>query len=93
MRLKAGRIWVSVIPLVLPLMLAPAWSQRSTTARETKADALKEKLDKGEKLLLIDVRTDEEVKSGSIPGALHIPMDQLEKRMKDIPKDVQLVFT
>ena len=60
---------------------------------ETKADELKAKLDKGEQVLVIDVRSDEEVKSGSIPGAIHIPMEQLEARMKDVPKDVQLVFT
>jgi rhodanese-related sulfurtransferase len=56
-------------------------------------DALQQMLDKGEKVLVVDVRTDDEVKSGSIPGAIHIPMDQLEARMKDVPKDVQLVFT
>jgi rhodanese-related sulfurtransferase len=74
-------------------LVAPAWAQRSATAKETPADELKAKLDKGDKVLVIDVRTDEEVKGGSIPGALHIPMEQLEARMKDIPKDVELVFT
>jgi rhodanese-related sulfurtransferase len=72
---------------------APAWAQRSPTARETKPDALEAMLKKGEKVLVIDVRSDAEVKSGSIPGAIHIPMDQLEARMKDVPKDVELVFT
>jgi rhodanese-related sulfurtransferase len=80
--------------VVAGLAFAPAaWPQRSATAKETKADELKAKLDKGEKLLVIDVRSDEEVQSGSIPGAIHIPMEQLADRMKDIPKDVQLVFT
>jgi rhodanese-related sulfurtransferase len=75
------------------LLVAPALAQRSPTAKQTPADALKAKLDKGEKVLVIDVRTDDEVQSGSIPGAIHIPMDELEARMKDVPKDVQLVFT
>jgi len=70
-----------------------AFAQRSATARETTPDALQQMLDRGEKVLVIDVRTDEEVKTGSIPGAIHIPMDQLEARMKDVPRDVQLVFT
>jgi 3-mercaptopyruvate sulfurtransferase SseA len=61
--------------------------------QETSPDALQQMLDRGEKVLVIDVRTDDEAKSGSIPGAIHIPMDQLEARMKDVPKDVQLVFT
>jgi rhodanese-related sulfurtransferase len=74
-------------------LAAAAAAQRSATAKETKADELKAKLDKGEKVLVIDLRSDEEVKTGSIPGAIHIPMEQLEARMKDVPKDVQLVFT
>jgi rhodanese-related sulfurtransferase len=79
--------------LGLALAALPAWSQKSATAKETAANVLKEKLDKGEKVLVIDVRSDEEIKTGSIPGAIHIPMDELEARMKDVPKDVQLVFT
>ena len=54
---------------------------------------LKQKLDSGEKLLLIDVREDWELEEdGAIPGAIHIPVAELDMRMKDIPKDVQLVF-
>jgi 3-mercaptopyruvate sulfurtransferase SseA len=54
---------------------------------------LKKKLDSGEKMLLIDVREDWELKAdGAIPGAIHIPVADLDSRMKDIPKDVQLVF-
>lgn len=80
--------------VVAGLVLAtPGWAQRSTTAKETQVDELKARLDKGEKVLVIDVRSDAEVESGSIPGAIHIPMDELEARMKDIPKDVELVFT
>ena len=81
----------AVIGLALAGSLASA--QKSATARETAPDALQQILDRGEKVLVIDVRTDEEVKTGSIPVAIHVPMDQLEARMKDVPKDVQLVFT
>jgi rhodanese-related sulfurtransferase len=84
-------MWLCVLASLV--LATGAWAQRSATARETAADELKAKLDRGEKVLVIDVRTDEEVKSGSIPGAIHIPMDQLEARMKDVPKDVELVFT
>ena len=55
-------------------------------------DELKQKLDAGEEVLMIDVREDDAVVRGSIPGSIHIPMGQLERRMKDIPRDVQLVF-
>jgi rhodanese-related sulfurtransferase len=89
--MKIQRILGAAIGLALAAL--PAWPQKSATAKETAANVLKEKLDKGEKVLVIDVRSDEEIKTGSIPGAIHIPMEQLEPRMKDVPKDVQLVFT
>lgn len=77
----------------LAFAASPAAAQRSATARETSPDALQKMLDRGEKVLVIDVRTDEEVETGSVPGAIHIPVEQLEARMKDVPRDVQLVFT
>lgn len=68
--------------------------QAETTKPERIATAdLKKKLDGGEKFLLIDVREDYELKAdGAIAGAIHIPVAELDARMKDIPKDVQLVF-
>lgn len=75
------------------LLVGPAQAQRSGPVTPTDADVLKQKLDRGEKVLVIDVRDDDEVRSGSIPGAVHIPLEQLEQRMKDIPRNVQLVFT
>ncbi len=55
-------------------------------------DELKTALDDGATMLLIDVREDWEVESGSMPGSIHIPLAELESRMDDIPKDVRLVF-
>ena len=69
-----------------------AWAQQSATPSETSPDVLKEKLENGERILLIDVRSDREFNAASIPGAIHIPMAQLAARVKDLPKDVQIVF-
>ena len=55
-------------------------------------DELKEVVADGATMLLIDVREDYEVDSGSMPGSIHIPLGELEDRMSDIPKDVRLVF-
>ena len=64
----------------------------SKTERIASSD-LKKKLDSGDKFLLIDVREDYELKAdGAIAGAIHIPVAELDGRMKDIPKDVQLIF-
>jgi rhodanese-related sulfurtransferase len=48
---------------------------------------------KGGKLVLVDVRETSEIKeSGAIPGAIHIPMAQVEKRMGELPKNAEIVF-
>ena len=41
---------------------------------------VKERLDKGEKLIIVDVRTKEEYDSGHIPNSLLIPYDEIEKK-------------
>lgn len=48
---------------------------------------------KGGKLVLVDVREASEIKeSGAIPGAIHIPMAHIEKRMGELPKKAEIVF-
>jgi rhodanese-related sulfurtransferase len=48
---------------------------------------------KGGKLVLVDVREASEIKeSGAIPGAIHIPMAHIEKRMGELPKNAEVVF-
>lgn len=53
---------------------------------------LRQCLEKGEDLVLIDVREDEEVAYGMIPGALHIPMGEIPYRTEDIPSDANVIF-
>ncbi|HPO70994.1 MAG TPA: FAD-dependent oxidoreductase [Anaerohalosphaeraceae bacterium] len=40
--------------------------------------------------LLLDVRTLPEVQAGTIPGAAHIPLDQLRSRLGELPKDKEI---
>ncbi len=90
----ANRLVSSFVATIIMLTLATGgiWALQTNTGRIAISE-LKEKLDSGEKLLLIDVREDWELEeNGAIPGAIHIPMAELDMRMKDIPKDVQLVF-
>lgn len=46
---------------------------------------------KKENILLIDVRPTEEFEAGHIPDAVSIPLDQLKKRMKDLPKGKTII--
>lgn len=54
--------------------------------------AVKERLGRGEKLTIIDVREDEEVAAGMIPGATHIPLGQLPERMNEIPQEGEVIM-
>jgi rhodanese-related sulfurtransferase len=38
-------------------------------------------------LHVLDVRTPQEVAAGKLPGALHIPIQELEERVRELPKD------
>jgi len=48
---------------------------------------LKEKLDQGQELLVLDTRGQEEWEAGHIKGALHIYVGYLEKRLDEVPGD------
>ncbi len=54
---------------------------------------LKKKLDTNKTLVVVDVREPKEIKEGgAIPGAIHIPMGQIEKHIGDLPKNADIVF-
>lgn len=55
--------------------------------RETTPQALKARLDQGERPILIDVREHDEYAQGYIPGAIHIPRGFLELRIEDVVAD------
>jgi len=53
---------------------------------EITTSAVAEKLKKGDALHMIDVREDEEVKAGAIPGVHHIPLGDLSSRLDELDK-------
>jgi rhodanese-related sulfurtransferase len=83
---------LSMVAGTAPMSAQDRHGAASKAPAEIAPDALKEKLDRGEKLLVIDVREPDEVAAGSIPQAINVPMSVLGQRMSDIPKDVHLVF-
>lgn len=55
-------------------------------------DELKEKLEKGEKLNLIDVREADEVAEGMIPEAKHIPMGEIPESLDQLDQNVEYIM-
>ncbi len=94
-----NRIFALAGVILAMMAFSGRWAAAQEKEQKTKqperiaVSDLKKKLDSGEKFLLIDVREDWELKQdGAIPGAIHIPVAELDARMKDIPKDVEVVF-
>lgn len=62
-------------------------------AREISPEELKKYIDGKTKFLIIDVREPEAFAKQTIKGAINIPIDRLEAKLKDIPRDTALFFT
>lgn len=58
---------------------------------ELTKDELWERIQRKDKLVVLDVRPHEEYKAGHIPGAVSIPLDELKKRIKELPKSKRIV--
>ncbi len=46
---------------------------------------------RGGQVTVIDVRPREEYRAGHIPGALSVPLDELEQRLSELPRDREIV--
>ncbi len=52
---------------------------------------LRHRLAAGEDLLILDVRPRDEFRSGHLPGAISVPVDELRRRLDQLPRDRQIV--
>lgn len=49
------------------------------------------RLEAGEALVVVDVRPVEEYRAAHLPGAVSIPLDELEQRLRELPHERQIV--
>nr|WP_211342369.1 rhodanese-like domain-containing protein [Aquisalibacillus elongatus] len=59
---------------------------------EIQPKEVEQQLGQNKKLSIIDVREDDEVAQGKIPGAKHIPLGELQDRLDEINKDKEHVM-
>jgi rhodanese-related sulfurtransferase len=57
--------------------------------KETTVDEVKQKLDRGEKVLLVDVREESEFAKDHLPGAIHLGKGVIERDIEAQVPDVQ----
>ncbi|KAM6923953.1 thiosulfate:glutathione sulfurtransferase-like [Xenentodon cancila] len=63
-----------------------------TVTKEISYEDLKALLGKSQNLLLVDVRTKEEVDRGHIPGSVHIPVDAVETALAMNPEEFKATY-
>ncbi len=63
----------------------------STVPQQITAAQLKQRLDAGEDIQLVDVREAEELALARLPGALHIPMGDIPGRLHQIDPEKEIV--
>ena len=77
-----------LLMIALAVITAGAFQSDSDGVPRITVKELKTKLDNKEKVIVVDVRKNI---GSKIKGALHIPMDEMEKRLNELPKDSLIV--
>jgi predicted sulfurtransferase len=74
-------------------LIVPAVFSATDDVPRITVQELKTKMDKGEDLVIIDVRTGKDYEGSriKIKGAVRIPIVQMEERYKELPKDKQII--
>jgi rhodanese-related sulfurtransferase len=74
-------------PAPMPPTAAPAARPPLDESKRVKPDDIDALIAKGD-VVVLDVREDAElVETGTVKGAIHIPLGQLESRLGELPKD------
>ena len=55
-------------------------------------EELKERLDNGEAILIVDSRSLVEFETGHIAGAISVPSYEVESRLDEFPRDQEIVL-
>lgn len=75
-----------------PAESEPPLEAETLQSLECGAQELKERLDCGEHVVIVDVRTDGELRQGMLPGALHIPLQDLSARWEELKDADEIVL-
>lgn len=92
---KVAAFYLSVCDLARTRLLeldeaAREFLAQPETLEPVNRDRLAHRVRRGE-VTVLDVRPAEEYQAGHLPGALSVPLKELEKRMAEIPRDREVV--
>lgn len=79
-------------PTPPPPAAAPPPEPQPIRVQEILPHELKDRLDSGDELVVVDMRQSWEYQAGHIPGARHMFIQEIPGRMDELPKDKLVVF-
>lgn len=82
---RVGEAYIADVERILRLYFAQKDALEAVPAQE-----LLERARKG-LVTVLDVRPPEEYAAGHVPGAINIPIDELKKRLKELPKSREVI--
>jgi rhodanese-related sulfurtransferase len=59
---------------------------------EVTKEKLKEQIEKGADVVIVDVRSKASYDKSHLIGAISIPLEEIEKRHKELPKDKEIIL-
>ena len=78
---------IAFLVMVCSKQAAKTDGDKSSVYQKITPAVVKERLNKGEKLIIVDVRTKEEYDGGHIPNSLLIPYDEIEAKAATLLPD------
>ncbi len=88
-------VWIGFIALIVAAgaywYFSRSQTPTATSALPAEIVVADAKIERDQGAFMLDVRTQEEWDSGHIPDATLIPLDQLQTRMSEVPKDQRVV--
>ncbi len=75
----------------LPREQEKSATKQETMVKEIEPKSVKEKLDKGEPFILVDVREQQEWDAGHIQGAWLMPLGSLDKRINELDRNREII--
>jgi 3-mercaptopyruvate sulfurtransferase SseA len=89
--LSCGVLPVSVAPTATPTA-TPEPPKSDSDVPRISPENLKNRLDNGENILVVDVRSTSSYQSRHIAGAISVPSNEVESRLDEFPRDQDIVF-
>jgi rhodanese-related sulfurtransferase len=88
--------WALVLAAALALSAAPGATRAGHDSVpevvSLRSDYLKRLMDAREAVVLVDMRTPREYRAGHLPGAISVPITELDRRFKEIPRAPRVVL-